>query len=121
MVLALGAQPGGADLSDELEKLREEQAEVQQQKKDKAAEIDVVTAEAADLAAALEVVNAEVNEQATKVAAAERALVAAQDRYDGAVLAVVEHQSDIDELEVRLSNQAISSFVNQNDPRSPIL
>ncbi|MEL7157951.1 MAG: hypothetical protein AAFN30_15340, partial [Actinomycetota bacterium] len=33
----------------------------------------------------------------------------------------VEHQSDIDELEVRLSNQAISSFVNQNDPRSPIL
>ncbi|MEM9134337.1 MAG: D-alanyl-D-alanine carboxypeptidase family protein [Actinomycetota bacterium] len=121
LTVALAAQPGSADLTEDLEKLREEQSKVQEQKKEVADDIDVATAEADELAAALEVVNAEVNEQATKVAAAERALIAAQDRHDAAVLAVVQLQGEIDDLEGRVSDQAISSFVSGNDLRSPIL
>ncbi len=120
VALGLGARPGGADLADDLEELRQRQAEVQEQRKGAAAEVDVATAEASELAAALEVATAEVNEQATKVAAAERALVAANDRHDAAVLAVIAQEAAIEDLEDRLSHQAISSFVNQTSPQAGI-
>lgn len=121
VALSSATVPGSADLADELEKLRQEQEKVHQDKKDKTQQVDLATAEAGQLAAALEVINAEVNEQATKVAAAERSLAAAETRRDAAVQAVVEQQANIERLRGRLSNQAISSFVNQNNPRSPIL
>ncbi|MEM8922828.1 MAG: D-alanyl-D-alanine carboxypeptidase family protein [Actinomycetota bacterium] len=120
-LVALVSFPADADLKEDLEKLREEQAEVQQKKKDATAEVDVVTAEANELAAALEVATAEVNEQATKVAAAERRLAAARELQDAAVLAVVEHQAELDELQVKLSDQAIESFINGDARPAPIL
>ncbi len=119
--LATAAFPGGAGLKEELEELKREQEKIQKDKEDKARDIDLATAEADDLSAALELLNADVNEQATKVAAAERALVAAQTRHDTAIEAVVGQASAINDLEGRLSERAISSFINQDAGRSPIL
>jgi LAS superfamily LD-carboxypeptidase LdcB len=65
--------------------------------------------------------NAEVNEQATKVAEAEQRLAAAQARHDAALIAVDEMTLEIAGLEERLSDRAISSFVSQTNPGSPLL
>jgi peptidoglycan hydrolase CwlO-like protein len=116
-----GSFPGGAGLKEEIDELKREQEQVQKNKEDKAKEVDVATAEAAEVAAALEVLNTEVNEQATKVAAAERALVAAQNEHDVAVTAVLEQTVAIGDLENRLSERAISSFVTQGPPQAPML
>jgi LAS superfamily LD-carboxypeptidase LdcB len=116
------ALPGGAqDLSQELEELRQEQAKVHQDREAKARDVDAATAEVGELTAALEVMNAEVNEQATKVADAEQRLAAAQARYDAAVVAISEMEAEIGVLEVRLSDRAISSFLSQTVPASPLL
>ena len=117
----VGSQPVDADLADELEQLREQQAQVQADKEAQAAEVDAATAEAGELSAALEVLNAEVNEQQAKVSAAEQRLAAALVRQDEATEAVIDSQAAITGLEEQLSDRAISSFVTQNDPASPIL
>lgn len=121
MAVVAGSRPSDADLKSDLEALKKEQQEIQQRKKDASRQVDLATAEAGELAAALEIVTAEVNEQATKVEAAQRALAAAESSRDSAVRAVVVQQANIEGLEGRLSNQAISGFVNQNNPRSPML
>ncbi|MCP4224752.1 MAG: hypothetical protein GY773_15555 [Actinomycetia bacterium] len=121
VLFAMATFPGGAGLKEELDELKREQEELQKDKEDKAKDVDLATAEADDLSAALELLNADVNEQATKVAAAERALVAAQTRHDTAIEAVVGQASAINDLEGRLSERAISSFVNQEAGRSPML
>ena len=113
VVLATASVPGSADLKDEIDELKREQEQVQRDKEEKAKDVDLATAEAAELAGALEILNSEVNEQAAKVAAAERALVAAQNSHDAAVTAVVEQTVAIGDLEQRLSERAISSFVTQ--------
>lgn len=120
-VVAAGAFPSGAGLKEDLEELKREQEEIQKNKEDKAKDVDADTAEAEDLSAALELLNTEVNEQATKVAAAERSLEAAQDRHDAAAAAVVTQSTNINSLEGRLSERAISGFVNQEAGRSPML
>jgi len=120
LVIATSTQPSSADLKQELEKLREQQQQVQEQKKQKAAEVDATTAEAGDLNEALEVLNASVNEQAAKVADATQQLKAAEARHDAAVEAVLSQSSLIADLEGRLQETAINSFVTRDDARSPI-
>jgi LAS superfamily LD-carboxypeptidase LdcB len=122
VVLSLAALPGGAqDLTEEIEKLRQEQERVKEDREAQAQEVDAATAEAGQLAAALEVMNAEVNAQASKVAEAEQRLAAAQARHDAAVEAVNEMTAELTVLEGRLSDRAISSFITQTNPPSPIL
>ncbi|MEM7337950.1 MAG: D-alanyl-D-alanine carboxypeptidase family protein [Actinomycetota bacterium] len=113
--------PSDAGLEEEIEDLKEQQEQIRQDQAAKAQDIDAATAETTELTSALQVLSAEVNEQAVKVASAEQALIAAQARHDAAVEAMVTHTAEIADLEVRLSEQAISSFVNQTSPRSPIL
>jgi septal ring factor EnvC (AmiA/AmiB activator) len=94
---------------------------VKEDREAQAQEVDAATAEAGQLAAALEVMNAEVNAQASKVAEAEQRLAAAQARHDAAVEAVNEMTAELTVLEGRLSDRAISSFITQTNPPSPIL
>ena len=120
-VLSLSSVPGGADLSSELEDLKEEQERLRREKDEQSTEVDVATAESEELSAALEVINGEVNEQAAKVDAAEQRLAAAEARHDAAIEAVLLKAAEIDELEGSLGERAISSFVNPNNGRSAIL
>jgi peptidoglycan hydrolase CwlO-like protein len=120
-VLAVSSFPGSADLSSELQDLKEEQERVKQEKDEQADDVDAATAEAEELSAALEALNGEVNEQASKVDAAEQRLAAAEARHDAAVEAVLFKAAEIDELQERLGERAISSFVNPNNGRSPML
>ena len=120
-MLALSSVPSEADLSSELEDLKEEQERLRQEKDDQATEVDAATAESEELSAALEAINGEVNEQATKVDAAEQRLAAAEARHDAAIEAVLLKAAEIGELEGSLGERAISSFVNPNNGRSAIL
>lgn len=121
LLVASAALPGSADLKEELEELRKQQEEIQDRKQDKARVVDAATAQATELSTALQVLNTAVNEQAGKVAAAEQRLMAAEARHDAAVEAVIQKSADIVNLEGRLSNRAISSFVSQNNNRSVML
>ena len=120
-VVAAGSLPSEADLADELEELKEQQEDVRRQKEEQSGEVDAATAETTELTAALEALTADVNEQATKVASAEQRLEAAEARHDAAVEAVLAKAAEIADLESRLQDRAISSFVNPNNGRSPML
>jgi len=120
-LLAVSSFPSGADLSSDLRELKEEQERIRRQKEEQATEVDTATAEAEELSAALEALNGEVNEQATKVDAAEQRLAAAEARQDAAVEAVLIKMAEIEDLQDRLGERAISSFVNPNNGRSPML
>jgi LAS superfamily LD-carboxypeptidase LdcB len=121
LLVAMSTLPGGADLKEELERLRQEQEQVKEDQAAAAAAVDATTAEADELAAALEVLTSQVNAQAARVADAEQRLVAAEARHDAAIEAVLIQTSLITELEGQLSTSAIESFVAQNDAASPIL
>jgi D-alanyl-D-alanine carboxypeptidase len=121
VLVATSALPGSADLKQELEKLRQQQQQIQDDKKAKAAEINVATAEADELGSALEVLNASVNAQAAKVSDAEQRLAAAKARHDSAVEAVLAQTAVITDLEADLEDSAINSFVNQDRAHSVLL
>ena len=120
-LLAVSSFPSSADLSSEIEDLKEEQERIRREKEEQAADVDAATAEAEELSAALEALNGEVNEQAAKVDAAEQRLAAAEARHDAAVEAVLIKVAEIEDLQERLGERAISSFVNPNNGRSPML
>ena len=115
------AVPSQADLADDIEKLKQERAELQQTREAKAAAIDATTAEANELAAALAVLNGQVNEQEGQLAAAEDELRAAEDRFAEASQAVVDKTAEIERLKVQVSDRAISAFVDQNIGSTPVL
>ncbi len=121
LLVAGSALPSEADLAGELEELKEEQEQVRDRKAEQAREVDAATAEAGELSAALEILNTEVNEQATKVAAAEQRLASAVARRDLAIQAVITKSAEIEDLEGRLGDRAISSFVRRGTGRSPML
>ena len=121
LTVASAAMPGEAGLAEDIEELRKEQKEVEAKKKEQALDVDAATAESEDLTAALELLNAQVNEQTAKVGAAEQRLDAAEARHDVAVQAVAEKNDEIVVLEGQLSDNAITSFVTQNNSPSPIL
>lgn len=121
LLVAASTFPSEADLADELADLQAEQNRVREQLEAETADVDAATAQAGELSAALEVVTAEVNNQAALVADAEQRLAAAQAELDAAVEALVIAEAGIIDLERRLGDRAISSFVTQGNPRAPIL
>ncbi len=121
LLVASATIPSQADLADELAELQEQQSEVRERQEAQAAEVDAATSEASDLSAALELLNAEVNEQAARVADAERRLAAAQAELDASIEALVIAEAEIVDLERRLGERAISSFINQGEAQAPIL
>lgn len=121
LVLLTSALPGEAGLKEDLEELREQQAQVQADKQAKASDVDAATADVGDVTAALQALTGEVNEQANKVSAAEQALAAAEARHAEASQAVEQQAAAIVDLEQRLESRAISSFVTQNNTPTPLL
>ena len=115
------ALPAQADLSTEIDELKKERAELQKSRENQARAIDASTAEANELAAALAVLNGQVNEQEGRLATAEAALGAAESRYAEASQAVVDKANEIQNLEIQVSNRAISAFVEQNLGTNPVL
>jgi hypothetical protein len=120
-LVATAAVPSQADLADQIEKLKQERAELKKSREDQAVAIDASTAEANELAAALAVLSGQVNEQEGRLAAAEEALGAAEDRFAEASQAVVDKTAEIARLEVQVSDRAISAFVDQNVGSTPVL
>lgn len=118
---AVPASPARADLAGDIKDLKDQQAELDESRKEQAAKIDASTAEASELAAALAVLNGQVNEQEGRLATAEAALAAAETRFAAASQAVVDKANEIDNLEIQVSNRAISSFVGQNVGTNPVL
>ena len=121
ILVASAAFPSSADLTDEIEELKEQQAEVKKEREAKARSIDAATAEANDLAAALGVLNGRVNEQEETLAAASERLAQAERRYALATQATVNKIAEIENLKIRVSNRAISAFVDQNLGSTPVL
>ena len=120
-VVVGAALPAQADLATEIDELKKERAELQRSREDKARAIDASTAEASELAAALAVLNGQVNEAEGRLATAEAALGAAESRFAEASQAVVDKANEIQNLEVQVSNRAISAFVDQNLGTNPVL
>lgn len=120
VAMSTAAFPGSADLKQDLQKLREQQAQVQASKAAKAQEVDATTSKATDLTSALRSLNAKVNATQARVSDAEARLKAAETRHDSAVQAVVDQQAAITKLESAVSNSAIQSFVSQDPPHSPL-
>ncbi len=121
LVVGGASFPSGADLKDEIEKLREEQAEVKKQREAKAEQVDAATAEANELAEALAAMNSKVSQQEETLASAEQQLVDAERRFAQAAQAVVNKRAEIETLKVRVSNRAVSAFVDQNRGQAPVL
>lgn len=119
--MASAAFPSGADLRDEIEELKEQQAEVKKEREAKARTIDTATAEANDLAAALGVLNGRVNEQEEILATAEEKLGEAERVFAQATQAAVNKEAEIENLKIRVSNRAITAFVDQNLGSTPVL
>ncbi len=120
-VIAGASLPADADLADEIEELKRERAELQESRENQAKVIDATTAETDELAAALAVLNGQVNEQEGRLATAEAALAAAEKRFAEASQAVVDKANEIQNLEVQVSNRAISAFVGQHLGTTPVL
>ena len=115
------ALPSDADLSEEIEKLKEERAELQEQRETQAQAIDVSTAEANELAAALAGLNGQVNSQEDKLEQAKVQLAAAEGRFDDASDAVERKIEEINDLKGQVSERAISAWVDQNVGSTPVL
>ncbi len=115
------ALPSDADLSDEIEKLKEERTELQKERESKAKAIDASTAEAGELASALAGLNGQVNEQEDKLEQAKVQLAAAEKRFAEASQAVIVKAAEIETLKLQVSDRAISAFVDQNVGSTPVL
>jgi LAS superfamily LD-carboxypeptidase LdcB len=122
MSVAAGtALPARADLTDEINELKEERAELEKSRQSQAKAIDATTAEANELAAALAALNGQVNEQEGRLAAAEAGLVEAEKRFADASQAVVDKINEIESLKRQVSNRAVAAFVDQNLANNPVL
>ncbi len=119
--VSLSALPSDADLSSDLEKLKEERAELKKSRQAQAKTIDATTAEASELAAALAALNEQVNAQEEALSNAEAELRAAEQRYAVATQAVVDKVAEIESLQLQVSDRAISAFVDQNVGSTPVL
>lgn len=121
MAVLASAIPSDADLADDIKKLKEEREQLKESRASKAKAIDVSTAEANELAAALGVLNAQVNEQEGKLAMANEQLAAAERQFALASQAVLDKSREITDLELQVSERAISAFLDQNVGSTPVL
>ena len=119
--LLVGGPATDADLREDIEQLKEEREELQSQRESQARSIDTATADAGELAEALGVLNGAVNQQEGELASAEQRLDEAIDVFDAASQAVVDKQSEIDDLQDQVSARAVSTFVDQNVGGTPVL
>ncbi|MEZ5340773.1 MAG: D-alanyl-D-alanine carboxypeptidase family protein [Acidimicrobiales bacterium] len=110
-----------AQTSDELETIREERKQAQQEAAAQAALVDVQNAEVDELSAVLDALQANVNAQEVRVAEAQRKLDDANARFAVAIEAVNAKQAEIDALKAQLADRAISSFVGGEDTSSLIV
>jgi LAS superfamily LD-carboxypeptidase LdcB len=109
------SMPGQAQTSDELETIREQRRQAQEEAASQAREIDVATVEVDALTEALAVLQAQVNAAQERLAGAERSLADAEQRVLTAQQAVGDKQIEIEKLRAQLIDRAITSFVNQSD------
>lgn len=121
MAVLASAIPSDADLADDIKKLKEEREQLKESRASKAKAIDVSTAEANELAAALGVLNAQVNEQEGRLAMANEQLAAAERQFALASQAVLDKSREITDLELQVSERAISAFLDQNVGSTPVL
>ncbi len=110
-----------AQTSAELESIREERKQAQQEAAAQAAAVDVQNAEVDELSAVLDALQANVNSQEVRVAEAQRKLDDANLRHESAIVAVEAKQLEIDTLRAQLAERAISSFVGRDDTSSLIV
>ncbi len=115
------ATASNAQTSEELESIREERKQAQQEAAAQAAAVDVQNAEVDELSAALDLLQANVNAQEVRVAEAQRKLDDANLRHESAIAAVDAKQLEIDTLRAQLAERAISSFVGRDDTSSLIV
>lgn len=116
-IATLGATAGVADTQTnaEIDRIREERRQNEAAATVKASEVNVADAELEEISAALIAVNSSVNAQQSRVDNAQRQLADADTQLANAETAVTEGVSLIVALEEQLANQAISSFISQNE------
>jgi peptidoglycan hydrolase CwlO-like protein len=121
MMLVGVAGPGQAQTSDELESIRDERREAQDDAAEQAGKVDATNSEVGELTEALAVLQKQVNAAQDRVNGAERSLEDAELRQVQAEEAVLDQRFEIDGLNARLAERAISSFVNQGNAASVII
>lgn len=99
----------------EIDRIREERRQNEAAATAKASEVNSADAELEEISAALIAVNAAVNAQQSRVDNAQRQLSDAETALVNAENAVTEGRALIVALEEQLANQAISSFINQDE------
>jgi len=99
----------------EIDRIREERRQNEAAATAKASEVNAADAELEEISAALIAVNSAVNAQQSRVDNAQRQLSDAETALANAENAVTEGQALIVALEGQLANQAISSFINQDE------
>lgn len=110
--------PGNAQTSDELESIREERREAQQEAAEQAKQVDAANVEVDELTEALAALQVEVNTAQDRVDNAQRNLDDAEQRLADAEQAVDDKQAEIEDLKDQLADRAISSFINQGNEAS---
>ncbi len=116
-IALLGATAGVADsqTNSEIDRIREERRQNEAAATAKASEVNAADAELEEISAALVAVNSAVNAQQSRVDNAQRQLADAENELANAETAVADGEALIVALEEQLANQAISSFINQDE------
>ena len=112
-LMLLFAVPAIGQTSDELERIREERRELQEELAEKAKNVDVTLAEINDLAEALEILEANVIAKELRVSDSERQLASTREQLVEARANVIEMEAEILERNERLSARAVQSWLNQ--------
>lgn len=112
-VLVLLAVPANGQSSQELEKIREERRQIQDELAEKARSVDATAAELDELAAAVETLNGNVVTQELRVADSQRALESSRLRLGQARENVKEMEVELAERESKLASRAVASWLNQ--------
>lgn len=119
LVLALTVVvPSDAQTSDDLESIREERRQAQQEAAEQAKQVDAANVEVDELTEALAALQVEVNAAQDRVDDAQRNLDDAELRLAEAEEAVEGKQTEIEDLKDQLADRAISSFINQGNEAS---
>lgn len=113
--LAAPAATTGAQTNDEIESIREERKQVQAEKAEQAAKVDVASAELDELLDALQIMQAEVNGQEARLSDAETQLAQRRQESEIALQEIDETAAQVVDLEDQLARRAIASFVTRGE------
>lgn len=112
-VLAFVAMPVNGQTSEELENIREERRELQDELALQAASVDATEAELDDLALAVELLTANVTAQELRVADSRRTLAHTRARLTQAQENVAAMEQELAEQQTKLASRAVASWLNQ--------